>query len=250
MRSARDWHRRYQQQANWTRPARQFLAKQLNFANAHRMLDVGCGTGALFPDLERTTFAKIVGLDIDLESLQLAKDSNTQVVGLTCGDAFYLPYLENCFDIVLCHYLLLWLPNPIAALAEMVRTTRKGGYVCILAEPDYGGRIDYPPAFERIGQLQMESLRDQGADAAIGRKLPALLAQTGLVNPQVTLIGGHWSGPPDFDGWSSEWHVLEEDLRERLPAAELHALRQQDASAWERGERLLYVPTFYAWGRK
>jgi SAM-dependent methyltransferase len=249
MRSARDWHRRYQQQANWTRLARQFLAKQLNFANARRMLDVGCGTGALFPDLERTTLAPIVGLDIDFESLLLAKDSNPQQ-SLTCGDTFFLPYPGDCFDIVLCHYLLLWLPNPPAALEEMVRVTRKGGYVCILAEPDYGGRIDYPPVFERIGQLQMESLRDQGADPTVGRKLPGLLMQTELINPQVTLIGGHWSGPPEVQAWSSEWDVLEEDLRGHLPDSTLQALRQQDAAAWKRGERLLYVPTFYAWGRK
>jgi hypothetical protein len=91
----------------------------------------------------------------------------------------------------------------------------------MLAEPDYGGRIDYPSIFERIGKLQTDQLQAQGADPFIGRKLPALLSQAGLHNIHTALIGGHWSGPPDPDNWSLEWDVLEDDLRGRLPADEL-----------------------------
>jgi SAM-dependent methyltransferase len=249
MRSVQEWHRRYQQQARWTQQARSYLARQLKFAHAKRILDIGCGTGALFPDLQRATSARLVGLDIELTSLQFAQDHAPQAA-LTCGDAFHLPFAHQAFDIVVCHFLLLWLPDPAQALAEMVRVIRPGGAVCILAEPDYGGRIDYPPQFEEIGRLQMHSLEEQGADPRIGRKLPSLLAQSGLHDTHVALIGGHWSAPPDPKDWSSEWTVLEEDLHGRLSENELSALRRQDSAAWKNGERLLYVPTFYAWGSK
>jgi SAM-dependent methyltransferase len=244
-----DWHQRYQQQAIWTQPARRFLADQLAFRDARRILDVGCGTGALFPDLIKNSYANLFGLDLDLESLLFA-DTTQDSASLICGDALHLPYASQSFDITLCHFLLLWLADPAAGLAEMARVTRLGGYVCMLAEPDYGGRIDYPSIFERIGKLQTDQLQAQGADPFIGRKLPALLSQASLHNIHTALIGGHWSGPPDYQNWSLEWDVLEDDLRGRLPAAELKALRAQDAAAWESGERLLYVPTFYAWGQK
>jgi ubiquinone/menaquinone biosynthesis C-methylase UbiE len=244
-----DWHRRYQQQAGWTRQARQFLAKQVNFAHAQRILDVGCGTGALFPDLQRASSAQIDGIDISLESLKRAKRLNPQV-NATCGSTYHLPYPNESFDIVLCHFLLLWLSDPLRGLAEMRRVTRTGGFLCLLAEPDYGGRIDYPAAFEKVGRLQIESLQAQGADPVIGRKLRSLLSQTGLQKIQVNVIGGHWSGTPDLQDRKIEWAVLEEDLQGRLPAGELNDLRQLDAAAWENGERILYVPTFYAWGSK
>jgi SAM-dependent methyltransferase len=249
MRSAEDWRRRYQQQAGWTRQTRLYLANQLDFAHARRILDVGCGTGALFPDLLAGTAARLHGLDIDLESLRLARKHHPQP-SLTCGDALRLPYPAGSFTITLCHFLLLWLPNPASALNEMVRVTHTGGYVCILAEPDYGGRIDYPPALEKVGILQAEALRDQGADPLIGRKLPALLSQSGLQDVQVALIGGHWSQPPHPDDLALEWAVLEEDLHGRLSNAALERYRQQDTAAWQRCERLLYIPTFYAWGQK
>jgi SAM-dependent methyltransferase len=248
-RKIEDWHLRYQQQAVWTQPARRFLADQLTFQDARRILDVGCGTGALFPDLHNESSANLYGLDLDLESLHFA-DTTHDSASLICGDALNLPYASHSFDITLCHFLLLWLTDPAAGLAEMARVTRSGGYVCMLAEPDYGGRIDYPSIFERIGKLQTDQLQAQGADPLIGRKLPALLSQAGLNDVHTALIGGHWSGPPDPDNWSLEWDVLEDDLRWRLPADELTALRAQDAAAWESGERLLYVPTFYAWGQK
>ncbi|MEN4041412.1 MAG: methyltransferase domain-containing protein [Anaerolineaceae bacterium] len=249
MQSLRDWHQRFLQQAAWTRQARHFVAAALHFDAADRILDVGCGSGVLFQELSEQSSARLHGLDIDRQSLRLAQELFVNSA-LVCGDAFRLPYRAASFDITLCHFLLLWLPDPAAGLAEMARVTRPGGYVCILAEPDYGARIDYPPQFERLGKLQAEALGEQGADPLIGRKLLALLIGAGLESIHVTLIGGHWSGPPHAVDWSLEWSVIAADLRDRLSAAELDDLRQQDKLAWNSGERLLYVPTFYAWGRK
>jgi hypothetical protein len=47
-----------------------------------------------------------------------------------------------------------------------------------------------------------------------------------------------------------EWQVLEADLEDTLAPARLADLRRIDAAAWEKGDRVLFVPTFYAWGRK
>jgi hypothetical protein len=45
---------------------------------------------------------------------------------------------------------------------------------------------------------------------------------------------------------------LEEDIKkvtEISGTSEVIRLQKLDKLAWERGERVLFVPTFYAWGR-
>ena len=78
------------------------------------------------------------------------------------------------FDICLCHFLLLWIANPLAALKEMRRIVKPGGWVLALAEPDYGSRIDFPPELEALGQAQSKALQSQCADVSVGRKLRGL----------------------------------------------------------------------------
>jgi hypothetical protein len=45
-----------------------------------------------------------------------------------------------------------------------------------------------------------------------------------------------------------EWSVLEADLAGLVPADELRRMKMMDEQAWERGERVLHVPTYFAWG--
>jgi len=46
-----------------------------------------------------------------------------------------------------------------------------------------------------------------------------------------------------------EWAVLEADLVGTVPAQEIQRMKLLDEQAWERGERVLFVPTYFAWGR-
>jgi hypothetical protein len=134
------------------------------------------------------------------------------------------------------------------ALQEMRRVTRKGGAILAIAEPDYGGRIDHPSTLVELGLLQQKALEAQGADPLAGRKLSGLFHQAGLVRIETGLLGGQWSKDQDLQTWQSEWSVLEADLHEMVPSGLLEDLRANDRSAWEKGERVLFVPTFYAIG--
>jgi ubiquinone/menaquinone biosynthesis C-methylase UbiE len=242
-----DWHARFTQQARWTQDLRDYLYQQVEIEKARRVLEVGCGTGAVLADLASTAPFR-VGLDINSELLQLATRNITRAE-LSQGDGYALPYRDGCFDITLCHFLLLWLDNPIQVLREMVRVARPGGAVLAMAEPDYGGRIDHPEELATLGQWQTESLQQQGADPLMGRKLAGLFSELGLEAVETGALGGQWSGTPDWEAWASEWAVLESDLREKPSFSEkLGFLKSFDKSAYEQGERVLFVPTFYAWG--
>jgi SAM-dependent methyltransferase len=108
--------------------ARQTVGAMLDAARVTRgtrVLDVCCGPGMLAAGaLERG--AEAIGLDFSLEAVELARKlvPNGR---FEQGDAQALPYPAVSFDAVLCGYGLMHLPEPAAALCEMLRVSRPGG---------------------------------------------------------------------------------------------------------------------------
>ncbi|HZW04273.1 MAG TPA: class I SAM-dependent methyltransferase [Anaerolineaceae bacterium] len=243
-----DWDSRYRLQAGWTRDLRRYAYRQVGLHGAGRVLEVGCGTGAVLADFTGYAKTGVFGVDINLESLHYAR-KQLPSARLAAANALRLPFANAVFDAALCHFFLLWVDRPAAALAEMARVTRPGGAVLALAEPDYGGRIDYPPPLEPLGRLQTDSLRRQGAEPLMGRRLAGLMRGAGLVQVQTGVLQAGWGGAPPKEARASEWQVLRSDLGDSVPAADLAAYERIDREAWQFGERVLYVPTFYAWGR-
>ena len=247
-----DWHQRYLEQARWTDNIRKYLFDKSNLSGVSHVLDVGIGTGALEHDFTSNSYPLPFGLDIDHNSLTLAK-KNISSLALIQGNACQLPYASGVFEICFCHFVLLWVDFPDQVVAEMARVTRSGGSVIAIAEPDYGGRIDYPEALDQIGDWQTHSLQRQGADPHLGRKLIQLFDQAGLTEIEVGVVGGRWTISPAQEEFSSEWRVIGADLETlRLSPAErrlARQLQQEDAVARSKGIRVLYVPTFYAWGK-
>lgn len=250
-----EWHTRYTLQARWTQELRQYLYARAGLTNTHRILDVGCGTGVLLAELEAESEASVVGLDIDKQYLSLA-GRNAPRARLVQGDGHQLPFPTKSFDIALCHFVLLWVDDPLKVITDMAKVTVSGGAVLALAEPDYGGRIDHPAELALLGRWQTEALEKQGAEVEMGRKLAGIFVQAGLESVETGVLGGQWTGAPSVEEWDSEWAVLNADLSQ-TPGAwqtpegpdKLNKLKALDAAAWQRGDRVLFVPTFYAWGR-
>jgi SAM-dependent methyltransferase len=243
-----DWHARFAQQARWTKDIRRYLFERIGLTTGQRLLEVGCGTGAVLSGFPETG-CQIHGLDIDRGFL-LQAEKYVTAAQLTQGDAHRLPYPGDSFDFACCHYLLLWVANPAQVLREMWRVVRAGGWVMALAEPDYGGRIDFPEDFIKLGRLQETALRRQGAETRLGRQLSGLFHTAGFQEVETGLLGGQWRGSPPADDVEQEWQVIQADLTEDLSPGELAQFRRLEAEAWKRGDRVLYVPTFYAVGKK
>lgn len=238
-------HRRYRQQAAWTAPARRHLLAAAGLPNARRVLEVGCGTGAVLSELNPPPATQVIGLDIDPAALQIARQ-HAPTVQLLAGDTHRLPFATASFDIAFCHFVLLWLAQPNRALGEMRRVVRPGGAVLALAEPDYTQRVDKPSELAALGKAQTEALRAQGADPAIGSRLPALFAEAGL---QLIDAGMLDAAPARNADAELEAEVLRADLSGRMPPAELGRLLALDAQARRAGRRELHVPTYYVFAR-
>lgn len=243
-----EWHAWFTQQANWTQQTRSWLYRQARLSRAQAILEVGCGTGVIADGLAQLR-PVVAGLDIDPAMLNFARQRKRRVTYVQ-GDAHALPFSDGAFDAVVCHYLLLWLAEPMQGVKEMARVTRTGGSVLACAEPDYGGRIDHPPELADLGRRQTEALRGQGADPEIGRRLGEIFAAAGL-QAVVGTMAGQWHVPSVSQAdFKAEWRMREHDLTGVLTAEELHRLRAIDHRAMEEGRRVLFVPTFYALGHK
>jgi SAM-dependent methyltransferase len=250
-----EWHDWFSVQAGWTRPTRTWLYQQAGLNAAHAVLEVGCGTGVIAGELAHLGSARVVGLDLNTGMLACARLQGGQRgqgdgVSYVQGDAHTLPFPDGSFDVVVCHYLLLWLADPARGVREMARVVRPAGRVLACAEPDYGGRVDHPPEAVPLGRLQAEALRRQGADPEIGRRLGELFVAAGL-EATVGVMAGHWNLPASpGDGFEAEWAMRERDLAGLLAPGELDRLRSLDRRALAEGRRILFVPTFYALGLK
>jgi SAM-dependent methyltransferase len=163
------------------------------------------------------------------------------------GNALALPYPEQSFDIVYSHFLLLWVRDPLRALLEMKRVTKRGGHVIAFAEPDYLNRLDEPQELVQLGKWQTESLRRQGADPGLGARLAQLFFEAGITIRETGTIQN-----PDLklslEEWQIEWQVIESDLHGWIPDQDIRRMKDLDREARQQGRRTLHVPTHFAWG--
>jgi SAM-dependent methyltransferase len=176
------------EQAAWLAPARSRLLRRVRVAARRRILDLGCGPGAVSGELAArgAGCCTVVALDRSREALaQLAVAARVGADARTArarvcpirAAAHRLPFADGVFDLVFCQFTLMWLDAP-AAIAEMARVLQPGGAVAAI-EPDYGGMIEYPPD-TATRELWIAGLNRAGADPEIGRRLPGLLIGAGF----------------------------------------------------------------------
>ena len=239
------WQSRYRQQVGWTAELRRYTLGASGLPADARLLEVGCGYGALLEGLQADGYDHLTGLDWDFPALQSLPVQTNPL----CADGLSLPFPPASFDACLCHFFLLWAVHPIHALQEMKRVARPGGWLFALAEPDYGARLDEPPELAPLGELQTRALLRQGAHPFIGAHLAALFHRIGLTRIEC----GTLSLSPKADLFSAEeegeWQVLAADLREMLSPAELSRWEALERQTRRAGTRRLHVPVHYAIGK-
>ena len=247
-----NWHHRYLQQAAWTSDLRAYLFDKTGLTQARRVLEVGCGTGAILSTLQTSASSSrtmsLHGLDFDIVALH-ESHLHAPTAFSTRGDAHALPYSNQSFDIVYCHFLLLWVNDPLQALTEMKRVTKSNGYVLALAEPDYTARTDQPDELAELGRLQNESLQRQGADISLGARLADLFFQAGIKTIETGVIQSRDNDALSSEEWQNEWAVIESDLAESVTKKEIARLKKLDQEARKHETRVLNVPTYFAWGQ-
>jgi 2-polyprenyl-3-methyl-5-hydroxy-6-metoxy-1,4-benzoquinol methylase len=95
-------------------------------AKAGRLVDVGCGTGNLWPFV-RESFAEYIGVDL-IRYDGFPVEAEFVQVNLETGRAS-LP--DNCADVVTAIETIEHLENPRALMRELVRLLKPGGWVVV-----------------------------------------------------------------------------------------------------------------------
>lgn len=249
----RFWHKRFTQQAGWTTEVRRYILQSLHVSSRTTLLEVGCGTGAVLHPIYREGLHHVYGADISLPGLQFAQKRNSHL-RLLCANGLQLPFRDRRFHIALCHYFLLWVADPLAVLLEMKRVTRSGGYLVVLAEPDYARREDQPPALQKLGELQNMALLSMGARLDVGSHLHSLFEQLDLQDVHVSMLKPAASKQRDSKADSLEWQVIAYDLQHlvsqgHLTSDQVEYYHQLDTRARAAGSRLLHIPTYFGWAR-
>lgn len=180
---------RLQRQSRELAPDSAALLDRVDLRPGHSALDLGCGPRGILELLaERVSpGGRVVGIDADpahvAMAAEYAAEQRLSCVQVTAADARRTGLPSASYDLVHARTLLVNVPEPAEVVAEMIRLTRPGGWVAAM-EPDTEYGMCYPPhpAFARLSELFPVASGRHGADSRIGRRLPELLSQAGLVD--------------------------------------------------------------------
>jgi ubiquinone/menaquinone biosynthesis C-methylase UbiE len=168
-------------------------------ASGDRVLDVGCGTGVLARTAADRVAAEsqVTGLDRNEGMLAVARRLRPKI-DWRQGDATALPFRDASYDVVMSQFALMYFPDRIAALKEMVRVLRPGGQFAIAVWGPYERATSYVILTEitqrRCGQAAADVLT---APFALGNQdtLRDLCHAAGLHGAVVALRDGTMTYP-------------------------------------------------------
>ena len=105
-----------------------------------RVVDVGCGPGALTEVLvERVGPASVVAVDPSASFVSAAR-LRFPDVDVREASAEHLPFADGAFDAAVAQLVVHFMADPVAGLAEMRRVTRPGGVVAACVWDHAGGK--------------------------------------------------------------------------------------------------------------
>lgn len=199
------------QMGRWSR---RLAGPFLDFAgltDGGRILDAGCGTGALSAELlVRTEQAQIVGIDISPVYVAHAQATITSPrITFETGDLTALPCADAEFDQVCSQLVLQFVPDTELAVRELVRVTKPRGRVSAAVWDSRGGLTFYRLFLDTAAML------DPAADALRSRTFtrpltrPGELAQAWEAAGLVDRLAGEITFRTVFASFDDYWAPLE-----------------------------------------
>ena len=136
----------------WSRVVGEAFLDWLAVPKGLRWLDVGCGNGAFTEVLiARCAPAAVSAIDPSECQLSYARTRpEAKLAEFRVGDAQALPYPDRCFDAAAMALVISFVPDPIKAVAEMMRVVRPGGWVAAYMWDLPGGGIPVEPMFRAL----------------------------------------------------------------------------------------------------
>lgn len=167
------------------------------------VLDVACGTGicARLAAERVGPSGRVVGVDATPAMLAVAAGSTANIEAPAEwleGDAAALPVPDAAFDLVVCQQGMQFFSDRAAALAEIRRATKPGGWVALSVWLD----IERCPGFARLAEALIDHVGGEVGPAmrapfslADSGVLRGLLAEAGFADVRITRAFGELRSP-------------------------------------------------------
>lgn len=156
------------------------LADFAGVDRGQRVIDVGCGPGALTAELVRRLGSDAVAAVDPSAPFVAAARTRHPGVRVEQASAEHLPFPDDAFDAALAQLVVHFMSDPVAGLTEMARVTGRDGVVAACVW-DYGGRRDPLGLFWQVARELDANVHDESnlAGAREGH-LAQLFAAAGL----------------------------------------------------------------------
>lgn len=134
------------------------LAREaLRPGHVEKVLDIGCGSGALLARLAAAGTGRVlVGTDLSMDLLRRTRETAERGASLAAAAAAALPFRSGAFDLAILSEVLEHLRDPGACLREVRRILRPSGSL-IVTFPNASAYLPFFPIVERA--LPFPSLR-------------------------------------------------------------------------------------------
>ncbi len=133
-----------------------------------RVLDVGCGNGAVSLDAARAagTGGRVTGLDLSAPMLEVARRRAEEEgidVDFVRGDAQTASF-DQPFDVVMSRFGVMFFDNPAVAFANLARAARPGGRLCFVCWQEmFANEWIAVPAMAMVAHVGIPELPEPGA---------------------------------------------------------------------------------------
>jgi len=166
----------------WSRLAGEIFLAWLSPPPGLRWIDIGCGNGA-FTELlvERCSPVEVQGIDPSAGQLAFARTRPaSRVAEFRQGDAMALPFSGDRFDAAVMALVLVFVPDPVKSVAEMVRVVGPGGIVATYIWDMVGGGFPLDPILAEMCAMGLAPPRPPRVDASRMEVLRGLWTAAGL----------------------------------------------------------------------
>lgn len=153
-----------------------------------RVIDVGCGLGALTGELVSRVGAGLVSAVDPSEPFADAVRTRFPGVDVQVAPAEQLPFDSGTFDRALAQLVVQFMPDPVAGLAEMARVTRAGGIVAACNWDHATGRAPLSAFWRAVRELDPGASDEALRPGARDGHLVELMQAAGLTAAEQTTL--------------------------------------------------------------